>query len=156
MLLAFTDAPIQLGTVLFKNRKPLGGQTVSVRVIDQKDGAELLPATVVPETAETGIYNFEWNRVNPNPPPINITDLQALFTVRNEVFPELIQLRSKTQNPSDFQATISDTEALKATVLNKDDLQATVEGDSLSASVTDDSLSATVTDEDTLKGEIPC
>ena len=153
----FVNEPIQLGLSLLRNRQPLSGETITVRVINQKTGAELLPLVVVPETAEPGVYNFEWNALNANPPPINVIDMQAHFLIRDETYVRCIELRTKTQNSSDLTAEVFDDNELTGVVTDIDDLQATVGDDSLVAEIDEPTeLTAEVIDGDTLTGEIEC
>ena len=155
MLPVFLDDPINLGATLFKNRQPLTGQTVSVRVIDQNGGAELLPTTNVPVTTEPNVHNFVWNRLNPNPPPIKTSDLVAFFTVKNEIFPELIQLRPKTKDAVDLVATVEDNTELVAVLSEAEDLSAEISDGSITATVEDATeLIAVIADDNQLEGEI--
>lgn len=105
----FIGKDINLGLFFARNNRPLTGQTITVKVIDQNGGAQILADTTVVETSEPGVYNFLWQTVNPTPPPNTETDLIALFKSRFKTFTQSISLIKKSEAGGvrgEFVATI--------------------------------------------------
>lgn len=84
-MIAENGKPIPLGVSLSKNGIPLSGETITVRVIDPKDGAEKLAVTNLTETSEPGVYFFNWTT-----PPIDIPTLLAKYVTKSIEFEEII------------------------------------------------------------------
>ncbi len=79
---------IPLTTRLLKNNKPDTEQTVTVRVVDQKTGVEVLPSTSAPETIEPGVYTFLWTT-----PPQQERELLAIFDFGPRTVSEFFSIR---------------------------------------------------------------
>lgn len=86
----FIDEVIPLTLRLTKNGRPISGATVTVRVVNQRDGLEILTSTPVLETIETGVYTFEWGTA-----PGEEIDLLVIFIAQNRDFFEFIKIRRK-------------------------------------------------------------
>lgn len=67
---------IPLSIFLLKNDKPLSGEIVAVRVINETTQLELLASTPVPESSEPGEYTFLWTVA----PELEL-NLLAIFTI---------------------------------------------------------------------------
>ncbi len=155
-MIAILEKDVNLGFFFSRNNLPLIGQTVTVRVINQTDGSELLPSTPCPETGEPGYYNFIWTDSNPNPPPVITTQMLVFFDSRSQVFSRSLDLIEKANVISDISAEVFDSDILTAQVFDSDEFTAEIPDQDLTASLEEaDDLGATVED-DTLKGSVEC
>lgn len=80
--------PLTLRVV--KNNKPETGLTMTVRVVDQEDGAEVLTSIAIPETSEPGVYTFLWGSA-----PLEERELLALFTFGPRTASEFFRIRRR-------------------------------------------------------------
>lgn len=83
---------IPLTIFLLKNDKPLSGENVTVRVIDEVTQFEYLETTIDPETSEPGEYCFLWTTA----PELEL-NLLVIFTIGTggnaKTSTEFIQIR---------------------------------------------------------------
>ena len=85
-MIALLGKDINLGFFFTRNNQSLTGQNVTVRVVNQAGGNELLAEIACPETSEPGIYNFVWELLNPTPPPLTIVNVIVFFKTRSKTF----------------------------------------------------------------------
>lgn len=105
--------PLTLRVV--KNNKPDTGLTMTVRVVDQEDGAEVLVSISVPETSESGVYTFLWGSA-----PLEERDLLALFTFGPRTASEFFRIRRR---PVAQIIQIAEVEVLQKQLVNVKVLQ---------------------------------
>ena len=117
--------PIDLSLSLLRNAQPWGGQTVSVRVVRQSDGVEVLAETALSEV-DTALYTYEWAD-----PPAELVSLRATYLV-NELWysTEDIRIAKSGGGASSTEllsGIIEETETLEGVVEETETLEGVVE-----------------------------
>lgn len=101
--------PLTLRVV--KNNKPESGLIdMTVRVVDQVDGVEVLASSPVPETAEPGVYTFQWGSA-----PQEERELLALFEFGPRTSAEFFRIR---RTGLDQPAQIIDVEVFEGPIVS--------------------------------------
>jgi len=140
---------IILSIRILRNNSIRTGLTVNVRVTDALDGSEKLASTLVPETAELGVYSFEWTT-----PPQAISELIAFYKVGSLEYSESISILPKSGGGGDsVNVNISDDDNFNIE-LSEDSLDINIiDNDNLNIAMDEDSIGINF-DEDEINIEI--
>ena len=117
--------PIDLSLSLLRNAQPWSGQTVSVRVVRQSDGVEVLAETGLTEV-DTALYTHEWAD-----PPAEIVSLRATYLVNSLWYStEDIQIARASGGGSSVEllsGVVEETEELESIIETTEELAGVVE-----------------------------